>query len=95
MRCLRCGWCCKHSAVVVVDDPDLGPVEGNLIFVPGDGIPCKHLTGDTPGEYACAVHDREWYKETPCFAHGQIENSPDDPCRMGKYILSGEKSAKA
>jgi len=67
-----------------VDNPDLGPVEGNLILKP-DG-PCKHLVGDKPGEYSCALHDKKWYKETPCFQHGQIERQ-NSPCRMGKHLL--------
>lgn len=74
--------------VVIVDDPDIGPIdESNLIARSGDS-PCQHLLGSQPGEYACAVHDREWYGETPCFSHTQIENSPDDPCRMGVFILN-------
>ncbi len=94
MKCLRCGWCCKHLAVIIVDDPDIGPVdESNLLVRPGNGTPCQHLTGDRPGECACAVHEREWYEETPCFAHTQIENSLDDPCRMGEYLLKSRARA--
>jgi len=74
----------KHLVVVVVD-PKLGPVEGNLRALNDER--CPHLIGDVPGEYSCAVHDEEWYCETPCFAHGQIERSPDEPCRLGKYII--------
>jgi len=92
MVCLRCGYCCKASFVVIVDDPELGPVEGNLKCLKGDGEPCPHLKGDKPGEFSCEVHDREWYEETPCFAHGQIERSPDDECRMGRFVLDKENS---
>ena len=90
MICLRCGYCCKTCAVIIVDDPDKGVVEDNIIAHLGDGVtPCKHLLGDEPGKYSCAVHHYPWYKETPCFSHGQIETSDDTPCRMGNYILNG------
>ena len=89
MNCLRCGYCCIKSAVVIIDNPELGPVEGNLICKP-DG-PCKHLMGNEPGEYSCAIHDRAWYLETPCFAHGQIENKPSN-CRMGAFIINRKET---
>ena len=66
---------------VVADDPEKGLVEENLIVNEGTGEPCKHLTGNGPGNYCCAVHDRDWYSETPCFDHTQIE-SKNSPCRM-------------
>ena len=87
MICLRCGYCCKHLWVIVVDDPEKGITEDNLIEHRGGGIPCKHLRGNKPGEYTCIIHNKKWYKETPCYRHGQIEPSPDTPCRMGVYIL--------
>ena len=87
MICLNCGHCCKHYMVVIVDDPEKGIVEGNLIVKEGDGTLCKHLRGDKPGKYSCAIHDYPWYKDTPCFAYGQIESSPDDECRLGAYLL--------
>lgn len=73
--------------VVIVDDPTKGIREDNLAYHKGQGIPCKHLIGSKPGEYSCAIHDKPWYKKTPCFSHGQIERSKDSPCRMGEYIL--------
>lgn len=76
--------------VIIVDDPDKGIKKDNLIAHMGHG-PCKHLQGSEPGKYSCAVHDRKWYKKTPCFSHGQIERSPDDECRMGRYILDRKK----
>jgi hypothetical protein len=88
MKCLRCGYCCKHLCVIIVNDPKLGIQDGNLELHPGEGKPCKHLIGNSPGNYSCAIHNEPWYKKTPCFSHGQIEQSPNDECRMGKYILS-------
>lgn len=86
MICLRCGICCITHMVVIVDDPALGPVEDNLIGRMG-GDRCKHLRGEKPGEMSCAIHDEPWYHETPCAQHGQIELSPDSPCRLGAYAL--------
>lgn len=86
MKCLRCGYCCLRCCVVIVDDPDEGPVRSNLKWRDGKER-CQHLRGDKAGEYSCAIHDKPWYKETPCFAHGQIEQSPDDECRMGAYLM--------
>jgi len=90
MKCLRCGYCCIHYCVVIVDDPEKGLREDNVLFHGTSEVPekCKHLLGDKPGEYSCALHDKKWYKRTPCFAHGQIEEHKDDPCRMGDYILN-------
>ena len=89
MKCLRCGYCCKTSFVVIVVDPDKGLTEGNMKAIGLKGPErCPHLQGDKPGEFSCSVHDRRWYKKTPCFAHGQIEQSPDNPCRMGEYLLA-------
>jgi len=87
MLCLRCGYCCKHYMVVIIDDPEKGIVEGNFVVNEGNGVPCKHLRGDKPGEYSCAIHDYPWYEDTPCFSHGQIESSPDNECRLGAYLL--------
>ena len=32
MECLRCGYCCKDLAVVIVDDPEKGITKDNLII---------------------------------------------------------------
>ena len=88
MKCIRCGYCCQNSWVVIVDDPAKGPVEGNFKVVGQNGSErCQHLRGDKPGKFSCAIHTKKWYKKTPCFAHGQIEQSKNDVCRMGKYLL--------
>ena len=74
--------------VVIVDNPDRPPYEDNIKGIGFNGPErCQHLRGDTPGKFSCAVHDKPWYPDTPCFEYGQIEQSPDDVCRMGEYIL--------
>ena len=87
MICLRCGYCCHHYTVIIVDDPEKGVCEGNLIPHLGQGEPCKHLRGDRPGEFECAVHHYPWYRKTPCHSHGQIESSSTGECRMGRFVL--------
>lgn len=86
MICLRSGHCCIHYDVIIVDNPDLGIVEDNLKHKP-TGVKCQHLIGDNPGEHSCAIHDKEWYNETPCFNHGQQEHGNTN-CRMGEYVIN-------
>lgn len=69
-------------------DAALGPIEGNLRAIDTNKEPCPHLRGETPGEYSCAIHDKIWYKDTPCHSHGQIERSPNDLCRIGNHIIN-------
>lgn len=86
--CQRCGYCCLKSFVVIVKDPDLGPVDGNLKHVDGEKERCPHLVGDIPGEYACKIHDREWFQDTPCGQYNSDSfSSCDEPCRMGVYKM--------
>lgn len=87
MKCNRCGHCCINYSVMIVDDPKKGIREDNIIHHEGKG-PCKHLRGSKPGKYSCSIHKFSWYKKTPCFQYGQIEQKKTDVCRMGKYILS-------
>jgi len=72
--------------VVIVDNPDKGIKEDNLI-VKSSGK-CKHLIGEKSGGYSCTLHNKSWYKETPCWNHGQIEVNIDCECRMGRYLLN-------
>jgi len=96
MKCLQCGYCCMNYFVPIVDDPEKGfdpenSTQDNIVMHIGKGQPCKHLRGDKPGEYRCVCHDEPWYKDTPCFSHGQIERDPSEKCRMGVYVLNQEK----
>lgn len=93
MKCLRCGRCCIAYEVIIVDDPELGIAEDNLI-AKHTGDKCPHLENDGPGEYSCNVHDCEWYKQTPCFSHTQIEQAITDSCRTGEYLLNNPHLAK-
>ena len=94
MKCLRCGHCCKNFVVSIVDDPEKGLVDDNIVLFLGEpGTQCKHLRGDKPGEYSCAIHDYPWFKDTPCAAFTQI-GKPDSNCRIGEIILKDIKEKK-
>lgn len=81
MACLKCGWCCTNLEVPIVIDPELGPQPGNIKTIHGFLERCPHLQGDVPGKYSCAIHDKEWYAESPCGTY-----NPEDPCICGFRI---------
>ena len=89
MICLRCGYCCKHYFVAIVDDPAKGFTEDNLIMHDGNGLPCKHLVKNENGKHSCAIHHYPWYQETDCFRHTQVESDPRCECRLGREMLGG------
>ena len=92
MICLRCGYCCLTPMVVIVDDPKKGIQEGNLKAINCLKERCPHLQGKEAGHYSCAIHDKPWYKKTPCAIHGQIERGNQN-CRMGEYQLKKAKKS--
>lgn len=86
MICRRCGLCCFNMWVVI-------RIGDKAIAKPGD-ICCPHLTFDVrTKQAACAVHDKPWYKDTPCFVYGNPDLDPDyepkrgQPCRVGQMII--------
>ena len=92
MICQRCGHCCCNTFVVVVK-PEFVEEKLNVNAMSDDTVlaldneECPHLTWD--GDIAnCKIHHYKWYKDTPCFSHGQIERDPKSPCRMGQYVRS-------
>jgi hypothetical protein len=52
------------------------------------GQKCPHLVFNE-GVASCLIHDKPFYKRTPCFNHSQIEASPNDDCRIGAGIRDG------
>jgi hypothetical protein len=88
MICLRSGYCCIKLEVIIVDNPELGLTYENLIPKHTDEK-CKHLIGDKPGFYSCAIHDYPWYKETPCYQYTQVEHKNSN-CRMGEFVLKNK-----
>ena len=55
--------------------------------------PCPHLSWDG-NITTCAIHHYKWYKETPCYDHGQIEMSKDEPCRTGVWMRENKINVK-
>ena len=93
MRCLRCGYCCFHYDVAIINNPTKGITGNNIVWKPS-GTRCPHLRGDESGHYICAIHHLPLYKHTPCAAHIQMERSPQYYCRIGLYRLKVEKTRK-
>jgi hypothetical protein len=91
MKCLRCGYCCTTLLVVIIKDPEGKFAPSNMTTVGGNGPErCPHLRGDKPGEYACAVHGKRWFRRTGC--HEYQSHWPDQNCRMGEFLLKEEKA---
>lgn len=86
MKCLRCGYCCFNYDVIIMIDLKKKIEQGN-VELKRRKERCRHITGNVVGQYSCLIHDSKYYGQTPCFDHGQIEESDSD-CRMGKWILS-------
>lgn len=91
MKCMRCGYCCHHHLVVVVhprvvaEDLRIDELpEADLMFLDGTE-PCPFVSWEED-EAICSIHHYKWYVETPCFSHGQIEQSVNDLCRLGEYV---------
>ena len=49
------------------------------------GIVCPHLRWDNR-KFKCAIHQYDWYKETPCYEFTQIEDKNSD-CRIGRHAI--------
>ena len=100
MICVHCGLCCYDYPVGIIKkefkDLDIKSTdqfpEEAFDVKPGN-TPCEHLYWENH-ESRCAIHDKPWYQETPCFAFGQIEESPDCICRIGEWIMEKRKTDK-
>jgi Fe-S-cluster containining protein len=95
MICLRCGYCCTKSIVVIVKPEfvdealkiDSFEKAEEVYAVKVSDEVCPHFEQEGV-KASCKIHHYKWYKDTPCFSHGQIESSASDNCRMGDYILN-------
>jgi len=94
MKCLGCGYCCIELSVIIIN-PD--SVRKNLNFDElkdkdvlhkPSGFACPHLIWSLEGKSICSIHHYDWFKQTPCHSHSQIEKSYCSKCRMGEYILA-------
>ena len=90
MICLRCGYCCEIclnsvvrpeyiDSITSVDD-----LEMDMLLPVGKELgPCPYFSWDAEGLAVCAIHDKPWYKETPCYQYQS--HLPGVPCMMGKH----------
>lgn len=92
MKCLRCGYCCYFYEVIIVSKEAIRP-DGSIDFEDESsyqskhtGEQCPHLLWDNDTA-VCSIHRYEWFCDTPCGQHTQIE-STSTPCRLGKHIRS-------
>jgi len=96
MLCLRCGQCCLHLDIFIVNpssilaDGCIDPEDqGAMIFKPA-GKRCPHLAslGACEGEMAvCTIHHLSCYRGTPCEEFEQV--GPEDAvCIMCGYLCS-------
>ena len=106
MICLNCGYCCVEYSVMIINpkyidekfDDDIEQIligldkniESDLIIYKESGIKCPHLYNQD-GKLLCKIHNKSWYKLTPCFNHTQIETS-NSKCRLGQYIINNNKN---
>jgi hypothetical protein len=96
--CLRCGNCCLHLDVAIVN-PDCILADGSLdpgrldsmSFKPSGSV-CPHLTFEE-GVAVCRIHHLSCYVGTPCDQFEQIGRE-DDACIMGSYLSSLSPSSE-
>lgn len=96
MKCLNCGYCCIQCSVVIVKPRYVSDIinfekEETFMFKNSDKK-CPHLRIDEDTKLSsCSIHHFDWYKKTPCFSHTQMEESPEENCRMGEYMFKNEE----
>lgn len=90
MICLRCGHCCIRYSVTILkpekvsDIVDFEDID-NFTFHEGN-TPCPHLKFEKR-QAVCSIHHYPWYSKLPCYRHSQQEQSNNEECRLGNYIL--------
>jgi len=85
MICLKCGYCCLTYLIPIVKDPNKEISDNNILVLDGS-VRCPHLQGTKSGEYFCKIHHYEWFKDTPCGQHTQIERE-NSKCRIGYHKM--------
>ena len=96
MLCLRCGQCCLHLDIFIINpsfillDGSINPDDQDAMIFKPAGQRCPHLAFRVAceGDYAvCAIHHLPCYKGTPCEEFEQM--GPEDAmCIMSGYFNS-------
>ena len=94
MLCLRCGQCCLHLDIFVVNpasilaDGSIDPDDKEAMIFKPAGQRCAHLVSQTAREVemaVCTIHHLPCYRGTPCEQFEQI--GPEDAvCVMSRYL---------
>ena len=83
MICLRCGKCCYHLDIHIID-----PEDPMAIIVKNAGEVCPHLVF-REDLAVCTIHHMPCYQGTPCQQFEQI--GPDDAvCCLSSYFQAIE-----
>lgn len=93
MKCLHCGYCCIMLDVIIIKpeyiDESVDFENQDIYIHKPYNVKCPHLF-EKDNKYYCKIHEYDWYKETPCYSHTQIEQG-NKVCRMGKYLLQDKQ----
>jgi hypothetical protein len=102
MICLRCGGCCLHLDIFVVNpacirtDGSIDPSDPTGMIMKPSGKKCPHLTfqpdpaGDGGKMAVCTIHHLPCYQGTPCQQFEQM-GPEDDVCIMSAYFKTQKK----
>ncbi|NYT01978.1 MAG: hypothetical protein GKC10_04385, partial [Methanosarcinales archaeon] len=92
MICLRCGYCCTHLDVSIVNprairpDGSLDPGRRDSMIPKPAGWRCPHLAFQD-GKAVCTIHQLPCYQGSPCDQFEQF-GPQDDVCILGAYFRS-------
>lgn len=99
MFCLRCGQCCLHLDIFIVNpssilaDGSIDPDDQEAMIFKPAGKRCPHLAFQSAceGDYAvCTIHHLPCYRGTPCEQFESV--GPEDAvCIMSEYFKSLSK----
>ena len=90
MICLRCGNCCIHLDVMIVNprsirpDGTRDPDDPDSMIIKPSGQRCPHLVC-RDDVATCTIHELPCYRGTPCEQFEQFGRE-DDVCIMGRYF---------
>lgn len=98
MICLRCGYCCTHLSVAIVNPRSVlsdGTIDANdpeAVIIKRAGECCPHLIFSDE-KAVCTIHHLPCYSESPCDQFEQF--GPNDAvCTLGNYFkTAGQKTA--
>jgi len=97
MICLRCGGCCLHLDINVVNpdciraDGSIDPLDPCSMIMKPSGKKCPHLffqagpDGSGLGTAVCSIHHLPCYQGSPCQQFEQM-GPEDDVCMMSDYF---------